>query len=145
MPRPSNFAIFAVAAALGPAAFGAAPRQSAEPAPAVGSDVLCALAIYSVLAEVSARCAPDKAPELQAELRRQIDRLDAHALANGMTAETLAAFKAKRVPDPSDPAVCETYREEGFDEALEIDPEELRSHVDDLMARPGTPDWGDCL
>lgn len=145
MPRPSNFAIFAVAAALGLAAFGAAPRQSAEPSRRPGEGVLCALAIYSALTEASRRCAPDTAPEAQAELRRQVERLDAYALANGMTAETLAAFKAQHVPSASDPAICEMYRRDRFDEALEIEPEALRTYVDDLTARPGTPAWGDCL
>jgi hypothetical protein len=143
MRRSSNFTT--LVAAVGLAAFSAAPRQTPDPAPAVGENVLCALAIYSVLAEASARCAPDKAPEAQAELRRQIERLDAHALANGMTAETLAAFKAQHAPGPSDSDLCEAYRRNGLDEALEFEPGALRTHVDDVLARPGAPTLGDCL
>lgn len=145
MRRPPNVTIFVIAAAAGLAAFSGAPTQNADPVRPAGEGVLCTLALYSGLVQISARCAPDTGPEFQAELRRQVERLDAYALANGMTAEALAAFKAQNTPPLSDPAMCEAYRQDGIEQVLTVEPEILRSHVDELTARPGTPTWGVCV
>ncbi|MDP3802345.1 hypothetical protein [Brevundimonas sp.] len=144
MMRSKWAAVVAVVLAAGVPAASAAP-QSAPREKAAGEGVLCAIALYSGIAEAARTCTPETAPEFQAELRRQVERLDAYALANGMTTEGLAGFKSQNLAGLGDPSMCAAYREEGLEEVLTADPEAMRTTVDELVARPGTPTWGSCI
>ena len=144
MARSKWAAVTAVVLLAGVPAASAAPQSAARESPA-GEGVLCAIALYSGIAEIARTCTPDTAPALQAELVRQVERLDAYALANGMTPETLADFKRQNLAGISDPAMCAAHMEDGFASALTADPADLRAGVDEMVARPGTPTWGSCI
>lgn len=144
MMRSKWAAVAAIILAAGVPAASAAPQSAPRERPA-GEGVLCALALYSGIVEVARRCTPETAPALQAELVRQVERLEAYSLANGMTPEALADFKRQNLAGPSDPAMCAAYMEDGFESALTVDPADLRAGVDAMVARPGAPTWGSCI
>jgi hypothetical protein len=123
--------------------------QDAEGAPP-GEGVICTMAIFGAIAEIGRRCYPDRLPEFQAELRQSLVRLDAYVLANSdMTAEDLERFKADQSgAGLSDAELCSSefgsvYTEPQATEAMDAD--DLRSSIDQLVARPGTPTWGTCV
>jgi hypothetical protein len=108
------------------------------------------MAIFGAIAEIGRRCYPDRLPEFQAELRQSLVRLDAYVLANSdMTAEDLERFKADQSgAGLADAELCSSefssvYTEPQATEAMDAD--DLRSSIDQLVARPGTPTWGTCV
>ena len=128
-----------------------APSQERQAPP--GEGVICAWAIYAVISNVAERCDPDGDPDLRAELRRAVERLDAYMAANtNLTPEQIHAFKVDQAHiDVPTTELCaseavDLYRgfERGRDDG-EVNVQALRSHVDGLVARPGTPTWGTCL
>lgn len=120
-------------------------RQASTPPRPGGDGVLCALALMSRRVAVAHQCSPDTAPEAQAEVRRQVERLEGYVLANGMTLPELVALKRQALSDLSDPQMCAAQREEGFRDISEADIAPLRTQIDGLTARPGTPTWGSCI
>ena len=122
------------------AATQARPRE----APA-GEGVMCALVLYSAHTEIVERCGFDSDPEVQAELRRQVERLETYVLANGMTPVALADFKRTYLEGLADDGRCADHRADGFDGNLDGDIAEIRTLVDGMVARPGTPTWGACV
>ena len=132
----------------GAASAPAAPQDARETPP--GEGIICAMAIFGVIAEIGRRCYPDSLPEFQEELRQSLARMDAYVLANSdMTPEDLERFKADQtgasVPDAE---LCSSDFASIYTEspsAETTDAGEFRSYVDQLVARPGTPTWGTCL
>ena len=122
-----------------------APQVSREVPP--GEGVICAWAIYSLIEEVGRRCAPERYPEGQAELRRSVQRLDDYVRANSqLTPEEIARFKSEQAHIGAPEAeLCQGEPLQMFEGVGQIDPVELSTSIDALVARPGTPTWGTCL
>jgi len=123
-----------------------APSGPAEPVP--GEGVVCALAIYSAIAEVGRQCFPDNDPEFQDHLRKDVAKLDAYVLANSkLTPIDLENFKRSQalvgLPKAKvcTPDLMGLYRSAANKTPIiEID-----KGIDKLIARPGVPTLGDCL
>lgn len=82
MTRSLSLITLTVLAAIGIAGFGNAPRPMQEREAPAGEGVICLWAVYSFVAEVVERCPTDASPEMKAELKRSVDRLDAYVRAN---------------------------------------------------------------
>jgi hypothetical protein len=139
-----------VAAVLG-LAFGGAqaapPTRTPERTPPPGEGVVCAWAIYAVVAEIGARCFPGDAPEFQAELNRSVGRIDAYVLKNSkMTPEDVARFKRDQghVGYPKE-LICQGDGLQLYQALKSGGAARLRSATDAAVARPGEPTWGTCL
>lgn len=142
----SRWIACAAAVALGIAAPASAARQSQE-APA-GEGVICAFMIYNTIAEAGRRCTPNAEPETLAALDYAVTKLEAYILANSpdVTAAELEEFKAQ-VAGVGAP-VEEICTESWMQMAQKLGPtelEELRTSIDGMVARPGTPTWGTCI
>lgn len=122
-----------------------APQVTREAPP--GEGVICAWAIYSLIEEVGRRCAPERFPENQAELRRTVQRLDDYVRANSkLTPEEIARFKTEQANVGAPEAVlCQGDALQMFESLGQTNPVELSRSIDALVARPGTPTWGTCL
>lgn len=130
---------------MGAASTSPTPQATREAPP--GEGVICAWAIYSLVEEVGRRCAPGRYPEAQTELRRTVQRLDEYVRANSdFTPEQIAQFKSEQahvgVPEAE---LCQGDGLEMFEHIAQIDPIELSTGIDALVARPGAPTWGTCL
>lgn len=115
--------------------------------PAAGEGVICAWAIYGVMAEVAERCPVGANEDFKLEIRRSVHRLDAYVLANSnLTTEQVAKFKSEqsRVGTPT-VELCQGAPLELYEGVRSVGIEEIRSSVDALTARPGEPTWGTCL
>ncbi len=112
-----------------------------------GEGVICAWAIYSLVEEVGRRCAPERYPEAQAELRRTVQRLDDYVRANSeLTPEQIAQFKSEQAHVGAPEAeLCQGDALQMFERLAEVNPVELSASVDAMVARPGEPTWGTCL
>lgn len=130
---------------IGAASTSPTPQATRE-APA-GEGVICAWAIYSLVEEVGRRCAPERYPEAQAELRRTVQRLDDYVRANSdLTPEQIAQFKSEQAHvGAPETELCRGDPLEMFEQISRVDPGEMRTGIDALVARPGTPTWGTCL
>jgi hypothetical protein len=130
-------------------AFGPAQAAGAKPPPEppAGEGVICAWAIYAVLAEVGRRCFPDDAPEFQAELRSSVAKIDAYVAKNSKaTPEDITRFKRDQshVDLPKE-LVCQGDGVAMYQSAKRGGVAIIRQHTDSLLARAGEPTWGTCL
>lgn len=128
---------------------GATTSTSQQVAPETppGEGVICTWAIYSLVEEVGRRCAPGRYPEVQAELRRTVQRLDDYVRANSdITPEEIARFKSEQAHVGAPEAeLCQGDPLMMFEHVSTIDSVELRTGIDAMTARPGQPTWGTCL
>lgn len=133
----------AAVVALWAAAMSARAQEPVrEPPP--GEGVICALAIYSAVAEAGSRCRTSQDAKFQSELREMIASLDDYILRNGdLTAEQLRQFKASQagVGIPTE-RLCKSDAVKMYDAMRARD---VRSQLEKLLARPGKPTWGACL
>ena len=120
--------------------------ESRDPPP--GEGIVCAWALYSVAAQVAARCFPGENPALEAELRNSVTKLDAYVARNSKdaTPANIEKFKQEQggVGAPVE-RLCKgdavmVYR--AFERA---GPDKLRLETDKATARDGPPSWGTCL
>ncbi|WP_166038070.1 hypothetical protein [Sphingosinicella sp. YJ22] len=124
-------------------------RQPAEPSATIpaGTGVICIMAIFNAVAEVGRRCFPGQDPEFQAELGRAVDQIDQYVLRNSAaTPADLERFKQEQanVGEPS-AAVCRSEVIGMYRNLARRGTASLRSETEALVARPGPPEWGDCL
>lgn len=106
------------------------------------------MGILNAMAEVGRRCFPGENPELQAELARATARIDEYVLRNSnATPADLQSFKRDQSQVGgdaealcSDPEIAGMYRQMAASDLAQA-----RADLDRLLARPGTPTWGDCL
>lgn len=83
----------------------------------------------------------------QTELERSVARLDAYFLQNSRaSADDLARFKTNHALDARlEASLCISEDAMHLRRALAGQGAEvMRASVDQLVARPGTPAWGDC-
>jgi hypothetical protein len=147
MRRPLSLITLAIIAATGLTAFSSAPAQTQRETPP-GEGVICAWAIYSFVSDVAERCPTGASVELKAELARSVERLDAYVRENSdITPAQFEAFKREQANVGRPEAeVCGASVADGLVEGLTHMPvDELRTFIDEAVARPGTPTWGTCL
>jgi hypothetical protein len=120
------------------------PERRVRPA---GEGVICLWALTSAAAEIGRLCRPGRNPAFQAELERSVSRFDDYVLSNShVTAEDVASFKREQgFAGASESQVCTGEHPAFYDLLAARGAEALRSEVDQLLSRPGTPTWGDCL
>ena len=108
---------------------------------------ICALAMLEAASEVGRRCRPDGAGSRLAELEKAIERLEAHMVArSGATRTQLDAFRAQMSErNRSDAELCQADPLSLYETFASAAPDRLREAVDELIARPGPPEWGSCL
>jgi hypothetical protein len=99
------------------------------------------------MAEVGKRCFPGQDPAFQSDLARSVERLEEYVLRNSeRTAEDLAAFKKEQAHvGAPEAAVCHEEAMDMYRHLAARGPEPVKSMTDELVVRPGTPKWGDCL
>jgi hypothetical protein len=148
----SRFAIAAVAAGLLASSAGPfnASAQIGGRIPPPGEGVLCAWAIYTAIAEIGRKCHAGEHPEFQAELDDIIARTDAYVLANSTPPVTQAFVdKFKREQGQKDVPGADLCAngdgEDLYQVLLKAGAAEIRKSTDELLARPGNPQWGTCL
>ncbi len=112
-----------------------------------GEGVLCAAAIFGLMAEVGRRCFPDKDRAFQTELARSVEKLDEFMLRDpDWTAAKLATFKASPTrPSVDTTRLCQGDAIQMFDAIAAQGASALRVSIDKSVSRPGKPSWGDCL
>lgn len=137
-------AIFAVAAAS--LLVGASSAQEREYEP--GEGVLC-MAVFAYAADLQGdKCFAGKHPRYQARLDQYVIAFDAYLLRNFANGPAdLTAFKNDQLGGAKlENISCPTRRNDNVYEAFRnADPEELDSHVADLLWRDGQPTFGDCV
>jgi hypothetical protein len=113
-----------------------------------GEGALCLLAIYSFMAEVGKRCAPDRSPALQEELRRSVTLLEEYVAANSdISPDEIAKFEAEQggVGAP-EAELCHGDSMQFFEDGIaDSNPATVREETEQMVARPGPPTIGDCL
>lgn len=105
------------------------------------------MAIYNAAAEVGRRCFPGQNPELQETLEQAVTRIDTYVLENSEASPALLeTFKREQahVGAPEE-MLCQGNLLELYKSAASTGVEVIRSHLDELLAVPGEPTWGDCL
>lgn len=123
---------------------GAAPPPVQYP-PGVG--VLRMMAFVDVTAEAGRRCFPDQNPAFQARIERAEAQFDAYFLKNTpATPEQLAKFKREQasVGDPTFDCRADGDSVPIYKHLQTVDQQQLTSGIDELLARPGKPSFGDC-
>ena len=125
-------------------------HRPTEPPPATiaaSTGVICMMAIFNAVAEVGRQCFSGQDPEFQAELRRTVDQIDQYVLRNSpATPADLERFKREQanIGEPQ-AAVCQPEMIGMYRDMANLGAARLRSEADALLARPGPPEWGDCL
>ena len=112
-----------------------------------GEGVLCLWTYTVASAEIGRRCRSGRNPELQAELERAVERFDAYVLRNApeATPEMVERFKREQgLSGASTAVICESEITGLYDRIEGLGIAHLRSQVDEMLARPGRPTWGDC-
>jgi hypothetical protein len=135
-----------LALATVPLFVSASPLQDRESAPGVG--VLCLSMFIYWAEEQGHRCYPGADPEYQSYLAEQADRFDTYLTRNMEGgAETLALFKESQGLGIRDHAgVCRADEDRDFYSSLQTDfRERIGTTIDEVLARDGTPSWGDCI
>lgn len=126
----------------------AADQPTAEKRePAAGEGVVCALAIYSAVAEIGGQCFPENDKDFQTHLRNSVARLDAYVLANSKITQTdLDRFKrSQSLRGQPKAKVCSPEMIAMYQSMAKAGPIEMDNAIDKLVARPGDPTWGTCL
>ena len=124
-------------------AIGAAPPTE----PPAGEGVICMMGLINAAAEVGRRCYPGQNAVFQAELEREVVRIDQYVLKNSTAnSAQIAEFKRKqaRVGAPQS-ELCRADIIGVYKAYVSAGAEKLKLETDKLLARAGTPTWGDCL
>ena len=118
--------------------------EEGEPPP--GEGVICALGIYSAVAEVGKQCFPSQDLEFQEGVNRAVAKLDAYVLKNSETTKDDLArlkYEQSRVGKPKD-IVCSSDMLKLY-QGMARNGAGVEAAVDKLVSRPGKPTWGSCL
>lgn len=128
-------------------ALAGGPAPAAAPQTPPGEGVFCAAAIFALAAEVGARCFPGQDPDLQAELRQSVAKIDAFILQNSTTtAAELETFKKEQAHVGAPAALlCQGDASDIYLGLRRGGPKPIRENADLLVSRPGPPTWGTCL
>ena len=109
--------------------------------------VICLWAIVSGMNEVGRRCPDARDTALQAALADGEAALDRYVKANGRMSEAdIARFKRQQARlDRLASEICSGDGLNMYRTLAEKGPATVRDSVRELTARPGKPEWGDCL
>lgn len=124
---------------------GAAPPPAKDPR--AGEGVLCMMVFVDAAAEVGRVCHAGENPVFQAELDGAVGRFDTYVLKNSaITPEQLTQFKREQahIGAPKE-VLCKGDMASIYSTFLSQGVEKLHSGIDQLLARPGKPTWGDCV
>lgn len=98
------------------------------------------------MSSYGAHCLPDEDTAFKAALEDSIRRFDARFLAAGWSAEQLAAFKRQmREEDRPIAQLCGNRDAMAMYRQLEKSADLIGKNTDEMIARPGPPEWGTCL
>lgn len=112
-----------------------------------GEGVLCLWALTSIASEVGKHCPGKRDPVFQAALEESVIRFDRYVAVNGpTTASDVETFKRRQGGLGQDPAaLCSADALQVYDGMHRQGATVLQESIVALLARPGTPAWGDCL
>jgi hypothetical protein len=135
----------AFASSASAASSGPAPSNRPEPKPGVG--VLCLWAFTSVASEVGKHCPGKSDPAFQAALDESVALMDRYVSVNGhVDADGIAKFKSQQGGVGQSAArLCTTELTQLYDSFRSQGAEAILEGVRKATARPGVPEWGDCL
>ena len=149
--RPTVIAA-ALAATLSVQAVGSVEGQNrttnAKPTdPRPGEGVLCVWAFVAVAAEAGRRCRPGRDPEFQLELAHAMSRFEEYVRRNSdhTRAEIEQFERDQGMGGATDAALCRPEVAGVYDVMAARGKETLRTQVNQTLARPGQPTWGDCI
>lgn len=108
---------------------------------------VCWAAILESISEIGKRCIQEESPAFRVAIDEDIARLDAKFLANGWTPDGLERFKVQMGErDRSVAELCGNKSAMAFYQGLaKALPADIHKTTDDMLARPGRPEWGTCL
>lgn len=147
--RTSRFTVLTIATAVATSASvasnGLAPANPTGPKP--GEGVLCLWALTSVASEVGKHCPGKSDPSFQADLDGSVALMDQYVSANThIGTEGIAKFKSQQGGVGESPAeLCTADKTRLYDSLRAQGAAAIQESVQKVVARPGTPTWGDCF
>jgi hypothetical protein len=119
----------------------AAPQQ--EP----GEGVLCLGTFIYFAEKTGAQCRAGQDAEFQARIAAYARRFDDYIIRNtGGDPTALARFKdGQNLNSKDDDYICGGDVADGYDHFKATKPEDLAKAVDEVLARDGSPSFGDCV
>ncbi|MFN3387404.1 MAG: hypothetical protein ACK40O_00605 [Allosphingosinicella sp.] len=120
---------------------------SAAPQREPGEGVLCLGTFIYFAEKTGAQCRAGQDPEFQARIAAFARRFDDYIIRNtGGDPSTLARFKAEQNLNSKDhDHICGGDVAGVYDHMKFQKPEDLAKAVDDVLARDGSPSFGDCV
>jgi hypothetical protein len=120
---------------------------SASPQQEPGEGVLCLGAFIYFAEKTGAQCRAGQDPTFQARIAAYARRFDDYIIRNtGGDPSTLARFKAgQNLNSTDDSYICGGDVARGYDHMKAQKPEDLAKAVDEVLAREGSPSFGDCV
>jgi hypothetical protein len=121
--------------------------QGANPTRSTTMGPVCWAAILESISEIGKRCIQEESPAFRAALDEDIARLDAKFLANGWTPDGLERFKVQMGErDRPVGELCSNKDALAFYQGLTKSlPAAIHETTNEMLARPGRPEWGACL
>jgi hypothetical protein len=108
---------------------------------------VCWAAIVESIRQLGLRCQPGENPGLMAELERSNDALGAMFLERGWSKQQLEGFRRQmgEMDEPTETLCANKDAIEMYRGFVSAKPEDLKAVTDEMIARPGPPEWGTCL
>jgi hypothetical protein len=132
-------------------------QETVSPAPEVEKFVdavrpsamgpVCWAAIVESIRQIGTRCFAGENPDLMSELDRSNEALGAMFLERGWTPEQLEGFR-RQMGEADEPAELLCSNEEAiqmYNGFASADRADLAKVTEEMLARPGPPEWGSCL
>lgn len=140
-------AVVAAEVAAQSAASSSRESEDANTVSAMPMGSVCWAAILEAVSSYGDRCIAHEDRAFRAGLNEAIHRLDAKFLGSGWGEERLTAFKRQMGEEKTPTAeLCSSADAFGmYREAEKKGSAWLLKTTDDLIARPGLPQWGTCL
>jgi len=138
-------------------ASAARPQDEAAPAPPEHGFVeaarptsmgpVCWAAIIESIRQIGIRCFPGENAQVMAELGRSNDAMGAMFLERGWTPQQLEGFRRQmgEADEPTEQLCANRSAVAMYRGIASATPEDLKKVTDEMLARPGAPEWGTCL
>lgn len=133
------------------------PQAAAPPDPPGGDLVeamrpssmgpVCWVAIVESTRQIGIRCFPGENPATMAELDRANNALGAMFLERGWSPRQLEAFRRQmgEADEPTEQLCANEGAIEFYRGLASTRPDDLKVVTEEMLARPGPPQWGTCL